>query len=272
MDTTLSRKTRPTKRLLCRQDERLLWLALLVIALLLLSTPAHAERVGSRDAALLVRAVNLYEGGQERAGIHTLTEYLSKQPDDVEARRMLADFYGRLGLYEAARTEQRAVVAAVPLSTADRKVLMELALSARDWHEALDLATGMLTSSEDPEALRAAARGSFNLNDPEATGDYLARITRLGVEDGESLNMLGLLQLRKKDYRSARSSFLGATEHAPEQAMYHNNLGYALELQHNLEGAWMAYDRALSLDPGSMKFAENLKRIEGQLKKKTRAS
>lgn len=258
--------------IMTRQDRGLLFLGVLIIVLFLLSPVAHAERVASRDAALLVRAVNLYDGGQERAGIHTLTEYLARQPDDVEAHRMLADFYARTGLFEAARTEQRAVVAMVPLSTDDRKALMSYALEAKDWREALELATTMLGSGEDPDALRAAARASFNMNDADAARQYLDRAAGLGVADAECLNMTGLLQLRKKDYSGARGSFLKATEQAPEQAMYHNNLGYALELTHNLEGAWMAYDRALTLDPASTKFAENLKRIQGQLKKRTRAS
>ncbi len=251
------------------EKDPLRFIVILLIALLILAVRAQAQPPATRDAALLVRAVRLFEGGDERAGMHVLRDYLAAQPDDVEARRTLASFYEQMGLVDAARTELKAVVATVPRSIEDRRALMRLSLRARAYSEALEIAQGILASSpDDADALLTAGRSCFNLRRIPAAESYLAHAVDEGVQSGEAHNMLGLIHLGRKEYKKARGEFAIATELGANEPMFHNNLAYTLELSGDLEGAFMSYDRALTLSPKSASIEANLRRVEARLKRR----
>lgn len=248
---------------------RLVWLVVLMSMLLFVSGPARAAGVARRDAALLVRAVGLYDSGNQRAGVHFLQDYLAANPDDVEARRTLASFYEGMSLYGLARTELKLVLDAVPGSADDRRKLMALTAAAAEWDDALSLAEGLLQGApEDPDALAVAGRAAFNLERVNLAEDYLTRALDRGAAGGEPENMLGLIRLHQKRIGDARELFVKAVIARPDDARFLNNLGYAHELSGRLEDSWSAYDRALRLEPANKGFASNLARIETRLKKR----
>lgn len=251
---------------------RLVWLVILMSLLLFVSGPAHASGVANttrRDAALLVRAVGLYDSGNQRAGVHILQDYLVTNPGDVEARRTLASFYEGMSLYGLARTELELVLDAVPGSIDDRRHLMMLTAGASEWDDALALAEGLLQATpEDPAALSVAGRAAFNLDRVSLAEDYLIRALDRGATSGEPENMLGLIRLHQKRISDARTLFVQAVIARPDDPRFLNNLGYAHELTGKIDDAWIAYDRALRLEPENKGFASNLARIETRLKKR----
>lgn len=67
--------------------------------------------------------------------------------------------------------------------------------------------------------------------------------------------------LRNIDYRSEIALWQDTARHSPDKARVFNNLGYVLQSAGRLDEARQAYQRALTLQPDSLKAANNLDRL-----------
>jgi protein O-mannosyl-transferase len=70
--------------------------------------------------------------------------------------------------------------------------------------------------------------------------------------------------VRNRDYASEVSLWQATAHTSPGKARVWNNLGYALQLTGDRDGAASAYRRALALDPGEYKARVNLELLEAR--------
>jgi tetratricopeptide (TPR) repeat protein len=95
----------------------------------------------------------------------------------------------------------------------------------------------------------------------EAVAAY-RRAIELNELDAWSMNNLGLLFLEKQRADEALPLFARALELRKEVPAFHNNLGMALEHTGRFRDAAIAYNDALTADPGYDKAKQNLARVE----------
>ena len=88
------------------------------------------------------------------------------------------------------------------------------------------------------------------------------RAIELNELDAWSMNNLGLLFLEERRADEALPLFAKAVELRKEVPAFHNNLGMALEHTGRFAEAAVAYDKALTADPGYDKAKQNLARVE----------
>jgi Flp pilus assembly protein TadD len=96
----------------------------------------------------------------------------------------------------------------------------------------------------------------------EAVAAY-RRTIDLDARDVWSMNNLGLLLMEKERYEEALPVLQKAVSLRKSAAVFHNNLGMALEHTGNIKGAAAEYRTARIVDPGDERSKENLSRVEG---------
>jgi tetratricopeptide (TPR) repeat protein len=92
--------------------------------------------------------------------------------------------------------------------------------------------------------------------------DAYRHAIELDEKDVWSMNNLALLFLEQKRADEAMPLLLEATELRKDVAAFHNNLGMAFEHTRRFKEAAVAYNDALSADPGYEKAKQNLARVE----------
>jgi Flp pilus assembly protein TadD len=86
----------------------------------------------------------------------------------------------------------------------------------------------------------------------------------LDDRDGWSLNNLGVLYIEQGLPGDAIGALARAVDLQPDVAVFHNNLGMALERWGYFAAAQDQYRLAVERDPGHEKAAANLRRLEGR--------
>lgn len=99
----------------------------------------------------------------------------------------------------------------------------------------------------------------------EAVAAYRHAI-QLDPADAWSINNLAFIYIRQERFDEALGPLARAIEIAGDVAVFHNNLGMALERTGHLQAAEEAYAAALAADPTNEKAASNGERIAAVLK------
>jgi len=132
-----------------------------------------------------------------------------------------------------------------------------------DYEAALDAArTALSVEPGHPEALFLEARSLTNLGRLEDAVTSVEASLAVDPDNAYAQNLLGLIHLRQDHAGAAVDPFTRAAELRSDVAFIQNNLGMALELTGDREGAVVAYRRAVEIDSGHDVATANLARLE----------
>jgi putative PEP-CTERM system TPR-repeat lipoprotein len=250
---------------------------------LLQGMPADAAGALERDSLLIAALLRQGRTAEATAKADALA---ASAGTDAAARRVAAATYSAAGQRERARAEYEKVLAARPGDTATLLSLARLELQDRK----ADVARKHLQSVLEADAknlaaqlgMAAAARVDGDAADAErwmrrvvadhpdsaqallavaqfylVNRDYGQAVqvatdaVKLAPDSAAALNLRGVAQLGAGDGAAAVASLREAVRKSPPSIGYRVNLGRALALQRDPEGALEAFDGALALDAGS---------------------
>jgi Flp pilus assembly protein TadD len=204
------------------------------------------------DADLRLLASEAYErlGALPEAADH-LSIILTSEPGHLEANRRLAELLIELGDTHGAIRCWRRLLAATREDDADAVTLLAIALSKDGQHDAaIELLAKLarrfplnsVPLANLGMALLAAGRQDEALN-------ALTRTLALDEHSAQAHCGLGLIHFERGRWQSAAVDFRAAERLAPDSAVGSFNLGLALELLGDREGARRALLRAAALEP-----------------------
>ena len=117
----------------------------------------------------------------------------------------------------------------------------------------------------DPDnavAVYQQARALHNGNRIDEAIAELERSLTLDSEYADAYNLLGLIHIEQGRFDEAVSPLQQAVVFDPQRVYAHNNLGVALERTGDLQGAWLAYNRVVTLRPEHGKAIASIARVE----------
>jgi Flp pilus assembly protein TadD len=209
---------------------------LLLCSLTLLSACASTNEPAALNFGQLREAASQHDSMEEaRLALRArdfdraheiLRNHVVVNPDDDDAKLSLAEAYIGRGEGRNART-----------------VLETLSKEARDRPTAFTL-----------HGLALLASGRLE----EATAQLGAAIGR-DADQWRAWNALGLVHDARREWAAARTSYHKALSLRDDAAIVHNNFGYSLLLQGNVDEAIESFSRALSLDTRLVVARENLR-------------
>ncbi|HEX9729314.1 MAG TPA: tetratricopeptide repeat protein [Gemmatimonadales bacterium] len=191
--------------------------------------------------------------------------YASNRPENTWGHYMLGLSAWRAGQLDRA---EEAFRRSIELDPAHVKSLINLArvlLELDRPDEArttVDVALSFDPSSVD--AFRVRGRTHVDLGETYLAIDDYYQALLLDERDAWSANNVGLIHIRRGEFREALPPLAHATGVRGDVAVFHNNLGIALERTGYHTAATEAFTRALELDPSYDKARTNLARVEGR--------
>ena len=189
--------------------------------------------------------------------------YTGRRPDNAWGHYMLGLSAWKGGNVARAESAFEKALSIDPRHVKSLVNLSRVLIDHKRYDDALDRLTRAAEIDPDStEVYRLLGRtyGAQGKTD-EAAGAY-RRAIELNELDAWSMNNLGLLFLEKQRAGEALPLFTKAAELRKEVPAFHNNLGMALEHTGRFRDAAIAYNSALTADPGYHKAKQNLARVE----------
>jgi Flp pilus assembly protein TadD len=177
-------------------------------------------------AAVSREVKNAADAGEGDLELRALRQRLAANAKDLDARMSLARYYSSRNLPDLALEHYRLALAQFPDSPA---VTLALAKTLREM-------------GEPSEALRTLREYA----DRQPRGSW------------EVLSLTGILEDEQGHLAAAETAHRAAVTLAPEKSELHNNLGYNLLSQKQIEPAINEFRRAIELDPKSEVAHNNL--------------
>jgi Flp pilus assembly protein TadD len=169
---------------------------------------------------------NAVDAGEGDLELKNLRQRVAANPNDLDARILLARVYLRRGLPDVALEHQRLAARMFPESSA----------------AALELSKTLRQAGESKQAL-------------EITQNFLAGHPSASWE---LLSLQGILQDERGEFAQGEQSYRAALKIDEQRSAIHNNLGYNLLLQGKAGDAATEFRRALEIDPRSQIAHNNL--------------
>jgi tetratricopeptide (TPR) repeat protein len=220
-----------------------------------------------RDEALLLYAGELMaqEGNEEKA-IHYYLRARKSNPECVKALNNIADLCLRVGKPDKAHNIFKDMLKVSSKQTDIVLANARLLEQEKKYDEALsEVDAFLILNTRNIEALKLKAKilaKRERFEDALAIYDQIEQIAP--NEDNQS--RIALTQLKLKNFESAIQHYKNAITQSPQNASYHFNMAYALELTKNYPEAIKAYEKTISLEPTSTDARIAVDRVRGFMK------
>ena len=190
--------------------------------------PPSPDTIALGDA--YERAETAYRAGDHRRALRLFEAHLEREPDHTWARYLLGLAARKADRPDRAVRAFRTVLEEDPDHAGTRVNLARTLLDSDRPAEALETLRPVLRGPRPPaDALRVAGNAALTTGDRDrAERLYRAAVSTDG-SDAWSMNNLGLLLIRRGQYREALGPLARAAELRPERAELRNNLAAALE-------------------------------------------
>jgi Flp pilus assembly protein TadD len=189
--------------------------------------------------------------------------YTGRRPDNAWGHYMLGLSAWKDGNVAGAESAFEKALSIDPRHVKSLVNLSRVLIDQKRHDDAIDRLTRAADiDPESTEVNRLLGRTYAAQGKTEEAMQAYRRAIELNELDAWSMNNLGLLFLEKQRAEEALSLFTKAAELRKEVPAFHNNLGMALEHTGRFRDAAVAYNSALTADPGYYKAKQNLARVE----------
>ncbi len=196
----------------------------------------------------IMRVIELYTRGELEACVALAREVVAERPQMALGQSLLAQALLQSGARaEAIAAMQKARAAGVASEAVVRQLGLTLA-EAGQTGEALDVLRP-LAESTDPQDLNAWALALSEAGRQTEALAALERALERDPENGTTLELEGLVALRRGQFAAARDRSLDALQLNPELPRAWNNLGVALYQLGDKDTALDAWQHAVDRDP-----------------------
>lgn len=196
--------------------------------------------------------------------VELFTRYTQRRPSNAWGFYMLGLSEWKSGEPENAEAAFEAALELDPQHTKSWLNLSRVLLDTQRPEEALEKIDATLTL--DPEsgvALRLKGRAYHQLGRLEEAIEVYHQAIVSDDRDVWSMNNLGLILIEQERFSEALGPLARAVELQGEVAIFHNNLGVALERTGHYRAAEEAYRTAFEVDASHQKAQVSLTRVEG---------
>ena len=226
--------------------------------------PAIPETIASSSSGSFSDGEVAYAARKYEDAVKLFDQYTEQKPKNPWGHYMLGLSAWKAGDLEKSEKSFNEALRLDPDHFKSLLHLSRLMIDQKRYEDALVRLThaGELDpQSADVQRLLGRAYSGFGKTD-EAVAAY-RRTIELDTRDAWSMNNLGFLLIEKERYDEALPVLQKAVSLRKSVAVFHNNLGTALEHTGNIKGAAAEYRTARIVDPGDEKSKENLIRVEG---------
>jgi predicted Zn-dependent protease len=206
----------------------------------------------------------VYREGRYSEAVALFGAYAESKPDNAWGQYMLGLSAWKAGDRERAETAFKKALELDPRHLKSRINLSRVLLEANRPDEALSQLDSVRTvDSTSAEVYRLIGRARSEQGQVDAAVAAYRTAVTLDSVDVWALNDLGVLYIEQGLPGDAIGALARAVDLQPEVAVFHNNLGMALERWGYFTNAQDQYRLAVGADSGYAKAAANLQRIEG---------
>jgi len=226
--------------------------------------PAIHETIARPSSGSFSDGEAAYAAGKYGDAVKLFGQYTEQKPKNPWGHYMLGLSAWKAGDFEKSEKSFNEALRLEPDHFKSLLHLSRLMIDQKRYEDALVRLThaGELgPQSADVQRLLARAYSGYGKTD-EAVAAY-RRTIELDTRDAWAMNNLGFLLIEKERYDEALPVLQKAVSLQKSVAVFHNNLGMALEHTGNIKGAAAEYRTALIVESGYEKAKENLTRIEG---------
>lgn len=206
-----------------------------------------------------------FRGGRFADAVSVFSTYTEKKPDNAMGHYMLGLSAWKTGDLLKAETE---LERSTQLDSTKVKGWLNLArvlLDEKRAEPAMEkIERAIAIDSTQGESFRMLGRAKSALGDVDGAVEAYKRSIKIDDRDVWSLNNLGSLLIEKSRFDEAIGPLGRAIVVKPDMALYHNNLGMALEHVGYYVAAAEEYRVALGIDSTHTKASQNLARVDGK--------
>ncbi len=176
----------------------------------------------------------------------------------------------RAGNYAAASEACRQEIAENPKNLDSYVVLIWSLLSNRQYADADIWADkGRAVAKYDPRLVEAQGEAKFYLGQNSAAlalfQEYISLVTASGSRLGEVYYFMGEIYIRQTKFNHADIAFSTAITFEPQRDYWWTRLGYAKEMAGDYQGAAVAYEKALKINPQRTEAKNGQTRVTARL-------
>lgn len=230
------------------------------------SLEAQGATAGARVEPVKVpsyeEAEALYHRGEYDQAIAGFAAHADEHPRSAWGHYMLGLAHWKRAEYVAAGDALREAARLRPDMTKAHLNLARVWLDAgrpQAAHEAAQRA--VVLEPDNADAQRVLARALHNLGLADRALEVYRRVLALRPDDAWAMNNMGLILIEEERFLEAVGPLATATGASPAQAVFHNNLGVALERLGHPDEAAEAYRQTLAIDSTYVRAAVSLDRV-----------
>ncbi|MGL1834742.1 XrtA/PEP-CTERM system TPR-repeat protein PrsT [Rhodocyclaceae bacterium SMB388] len=226
-----------------------------------------------------------------------IEEVLRLLPGHLPAELLAGSIYLRLNDHVRAQAHLERVLARAPGQPLARRLMAASLLARGETVRARELVEPLLgPGTDDPVTMTLAGQIFLATGDFEQASDYFARVSTANPEDVQALTRLGvaryaagdveqaladlenasgldarlaqpdvaliLVYLRNREFDKAAEALEELERKEPDNPQTHNLKGGLMIARQEIDGARLAFERALELDPGFVTALINLARLD----------
>ena len=222
----------------------------MAVAILMSGSLAACGKFDSTEK-LIADAQSYQKKGEDKAAIIQAKNALQKDPNNTEARLLLAKLYSDVGDAQSAEKEARkAIELGMPPPKAVPLLAASLLMQGKS-QKALDELKALGDAVTDPEVLVVRGNAYFAQGKMDAAKESYESARKTSPDYPSALIGLAKIALTERDTTAATRLADRAVEVHPQNPDVWFFKGDLLRIQGQVEPALAAYDKLLSLKPGN---------------------